>query len=229
MKAYYYRIAAIVAVIVAGFTTRAEAQYYQMANQLTNMLQPALSGSFNYKGFVDATATFGMGLNRANFIGVSTTQGFQYSSWFFMGVGMGVDMAMATGLENAPVAGVPPTSANYHNSDTTKAMIPVFSDFRFNIGSGMTKPSLFIDVKIGATWLIGSSYLQLANSRLTGQAQFLLRPSVGVRIPVNQKNAKQAVDIGLTYQLLTANNAWGYINSNTTTLNSLGVTASYEW
>ncbi|MDE6329760.1 MAG: hypothetical protein K2L83_03500 [Muribaculaceae bacterium] len=229
MKAYYYRIAAIVAVIVAGFTTRAEAQYYQMANQLTNMLQPALSGSFNYKGFVDATATFGMGLNRANFIGVSTTQGFQYSSWFFMGVGMGVDMAMATGLENAPLTGVPPTSATYHNSDTTKVMIPVFSDFRFNIGSGMAKPSLFIDVKIGATWLIGSSYLQLANSRLTGQAQFLLRPSVGVRIPVNQKNAKQAVDIGLTYQLLTANNAWGYINSNTTTLNSLGVTASYEW
>lgn len=221
------RILTVLAAITGLATLPAKAQYYEMANQLTNMLQPALSGSFNYKGFVDATATFGVGTNRANFIGVSTTQGFQYASWFYMGVGMGVDVAMASG-----VGEIPPAS-NYpdyiHSSSTTRAMIPIFSDFRFNIGKS-SGTSFFIDIKAGATWIIGSSYLQLAQTRLTGQTQFILRPSIGLRIPTNSKNPKQALNVGFTYQLITANNSWGYWNSTyDTTLNSLGLNVSYEW
>lgn len=219
------------AALAFGLTFQAGAQYYEMANQLTNMLQPALSGSFNYKGFVDATATFGMGDDRANFVGVSTTQGFQYASWFYMGVGMGVDVAMASGPDY-PDFGQPGQEHpdyRYHASARTKAMIPIFSDFRFNIG-GTSGPSFFIDIKAGATWLIGSSYLQLQNGALTGQTQFLLRPSLGIRIPTNSKNPRQAFNVGVTYQLITANDAWGYWSSSyDTTLNSLGVTASYEW
>lgn len=215
----------LVSVMMLSGASIVKAQYYEMANQLTNMLQPALSGSFNYKGYVDATATFGIGDDRANFVGVSTTQGFQYSSWFYMGVGMGVDVAMASG--DNPYHATP--GYGYHSAARTKAMVPIFSDFRFNIGD-MSKPSMYIDIKAGATWLIGSSYLQLNNGALTGQTQFLLRPSIGVRIPTNGSNPKQAFNVGVTYQLITANNAWGYWSSSyDTTLNSLGVTASYEW
>ncbi|MDE6717095.1 MAG: hypothetical protein K2J70_02790, partial [Muribaculaceae bacterium] len=72
-------------------SSKAEAQYYELVNQLPNLLSPALSGSMNYKGYVDVTGTLGVGNDRANFVGISTSQGFQYSTWFFMGAGIGVD------------------------------------------------------------------------------------------------------------------------------------------
>lgn len=216
------------ALAVLGLSSPAKAQYVQIANQLPELLSPALSGSMAYKGFVDVTSTFGVGNNRANFVGVSTSQGFQYASWFFMGVGMGVDVAMSSTGDN--FSGPRPDPGYVQSTARTKAMIPIFSDFRFNFGS-KTSPSFFIDLKAGATWLIGNSYLELNDGALSTRTQFLLRPSVGVRIPTNRQNQKQAVNIGLTYQLITANNSWGYWNDNSfdTTLNSLGVSASYEW
>lgn len=220
-----FKYLGLTAIVALATAVPARAQYYEMANQLTSMLQPALSGSFNYKGFVDVTSTFGVGEDRANFVGVSTTQGFQYSSWFYMGVGMGVDVAMSS--RNDVVYDGP--NYNYHASSSTRAMIPIFSDFRFNIGN-QSSTSMFVDIKAGATWLLGDRYLQLNRGALTGQTQFLLRPSIGVRIPTNKNNPKQAFDIGVTYQLITANNAWGYWSSSyDTTLNSIGATVSYEW
>ena len=38
--------------VLAG-TTFASAQYYELANQIPQLISPALSGNFNYKGFVD--------------------------------------------------------------------------------------------------------------------------------------------------------------------------------
>ncbi len=85
------RLNAISLAIMIG-SASASAQYYQIANQIPQMLQPALSGSLNYKGFVDASYVKGIGQRNADFLELTTTQGFQYSSWFFMGVGAGVKL-----------------------------------------------------------------------------------------------------------------------------------------
>ncbi|MBD5309280.1 MAG: hypothetical protein HDS10_02475 [Bacteroides sp.] len=201
----------------------AKAQYAQIASKLPELISPALSGSMNYKGFVEATGTVGVGSNRVNFFGVSTSQGFQYASWFFMGAGIGVDVANASGVDNEPLFGV-----GRPNASSTRAMIPLFSDFRFNIGQG-GGPSFFIDIKAGAAWIIGGNLL-VRDGVVSNSTKFLLRPSIGVRIPTNANNPKQAVNIGVTYQLLTANNSWDYWNNYyDTTLSSFGATVSYEW
>ena len=59
--------------------------------------------------------------------------------------------------------------------------------------------------------------------------QFYFRPSIGVRIPINSQNPKQAVNVGLTYQLLTSNNNYTYWHDNSVTLNNLGLTVGFEW
>lgn len=224
MRRYFLLAATMLAIIIAA--PSAHAQYYQIANQLTGLLSPALSGSFNYKGYVEMSGTAGIGDNRANFIGVSTSQGFRYSSWFFMGVGIGVDVAMSKGLEDG--SGIPEDERfiGYYRTTQTKAMIPVFSDFRFILGSE-SKTSGFIDLKLGAAWLIGSPYLRMHGAYMTNDAQFYLKPTVGVRIPVNTKNSRQAFNVGVTYQLLTSSNY--YWRDGSVTLNNFGVTIGYEW
>lgn len=218
-------MAATCAVAVAGAQS-AHAQYYEMVNQVPALLSPALSGSFNYKGYVEASGIAGIGNNRVNIIGISTSQGFQYSSWFFMGAGIGIDVAM----NNTDVPSPDYDRPGYweHSSSTTKIMVPVFSDFRFNFGDTGSM-SVFIDIKAGAMWLMGNSYLRLQHGCMTGDAQFYLKPSLGVRIPVNSRNPRQAVNIGLAYQLITSDNNYSYWNNNTLTLNGLGVSIAYEW
>lgn len=221
------RIRHIAATIAAAALTLvasvpANAQYYEIANQLTNLITPALQGGVAYKGYVEVDGLAGLGTNRANFVGVSTSQGFRRSNWFFMGAGLGVDAVMTKELN---ISGGP-------NGSTTKAMIPVFTDFRFNIGSSDSRSiGAYVDIKVGASWLIGSGYLQLEDGILNNNTQFFLRPSVGVRIPVNAQKPAQAVNIGLTYQLLTSNfnYVYSYGRPNNVTLNNLGVSVSFEW
>ena len=64
---------------------------------------------------------------------------------------------------------------------------------------------------------------------MSNNTQFYLKPSMGVRIPVSKDSPKQAIDIGITYQLLTANNNYYYWRSDGVTLNNIGLTLSYEW
>lgn len=116
----------------------------------------------------------------------------------------------------------------YHSSDKTKVMIPVFTDFRFNIGS-QQNVSAFIDLKVGASWLIGDTYLALDNGYLSNGTQFYLKPSVGVRIPVDKTHLNRAFNISVTYQLLTSNNNYRWYNDGSVTLSNFGVTLSYEW
>lgn len=203
--------------------TCARAQYYELANQLTNLISPALSGSATYRGYVDLTGTAGIGTNRANFVGISTSQGFQYAPWFFMGAGIGIDVAMARGDDAVY------ETSGYYGSCTTKtqAMLPVFSDFRFNIGSAKSS-SFFIDLKIGAAWFLGSKYLEMTDFTMGHGAQFFLRPTVGLRIPVNAANTKQAFNIGVSYQLLTSNNNYRR-NGASGTLSAFGATIGFEW
>lgn len=217
-------VAGCIALFAVG--QRAAAQYYELANQLPGLISPALSGSMNYKGYVEMSGVAGFGDNRANIIGLSTSQGFQYSSWFFMGAGIGVDVAM----NNSDMPPVGDDRPDYwgHSSATTKVMIPIFSDFRFNFGN-TGGVSFFADIKAGAIWLIGNSYLRLQHGCMTGDAQFYLKPSLGVRIPVSQSSPRQAVNVGVVYQLITSNNNYNYWNDNTVTLNGIGLSLSFEW
>ncbi|MCM1291265.1 MAG: hypothetical protein NC201_03475 [Prevotella sp.] len=204
-----------------------KAQYYEIANQLPQLISPALSGSMNYKGFVDASFLKGVGSNQADILDFSTSQGFTYSTWFYMGVGLGVDIIFAhtdddwgNGWNNDPYRN--------HETTTTGVMIPLFSDFRFNIGgSSSSSPSFYIDLRIGASFLIGQDYIRINNGYLTSNEHFYLRPSIGVRIPINKEKPKQAINIGIDYQLLTSN-YWNNWNNNVT-LNAFGVNAAFEW
>ena len=226
---HFYRLALAVMLLSAG-ATAAQAQYYEIANQLPSLLQPALSGSMRYKGFVEAGYVKGIGSYNADFLGFSTSQGFQYSSWFFMGVGIGADVLFSHTSDswgqdwddwNSP--GDFDTS---HSSTATGVMIPLFTDFRFNIG-GQKGASFFIDLKVGCSFLIGKDYIRINDGYLTNQEYFYLRPSLGVRIPTNSQNPKQAFNIGVQYQLLTSD-YWYRYNSDIS-LNALGVNLSYEW
>lgn len=219
-------IAVVVGMIIFGVGQQAKAQYYEIANQLPGVISPALSGSMNYKGFIELSGVAGFGDNRANIIGVTTSQGFQYSSWFFMGAGLGVEVAMTNSDKLSSDVG----QARYreHSNSSTKVMIPVFSDFRFNFGN-TGGVSFFADVKLGAIWLIGNSYLRLQEGCMTGDAQFYCKPALGVRIPVSSTNQRQAVNIGVAYELITSDNNYNYWNDNNITLNCLGVSLSFEW
>lgn len=196
------------------------AQYTSIVNQAANILQTAVMGGMRYRGYVDASYTGGFGRLQANFVGVSTVQGLQYADWFYMGAGLGVDLVTSkTDSGNNGWFGDRQTR-------TTGVMIPIFTDFRFNIG-GSKSPSFFIDIKAGGSFLIGKNYLAIENGYINGSEYFMLKPSIGLRIPTGN-NGKRSMNIGITYQLLTCN-YWWYNNSNSGTLNSLGATVSYQW
>lgn len=225
MKKNTLRALIVSAMAIFGIGS-ASAQYAQIANQLTNLISPALSGSTSYKGFVELSGLAGFGANRANFVGVSTSQGFRYRSWFFMGAGVGVDVVRSYVSDDLASLG-PDEPAWRRDGSRTKAMIPVFSDFRFMFGPS-DGVNFYADIKLGAAWLIGGSYLVLDNGYMSTQTQFYLKPSLGVRIPVSSGDTKHAFNIGITYQLLTSNNNWGY-NRYSANLNNIGVTVGYEW
>ncbi|MCM1111288.1 MAG: hypothetical protein NC336_08770 [Clostridium sp.] len=219
MKSLRHLILAVA--VILGFASRADAQYVQIANAIPSIISPALSGSVAYKGFVELSGIAGIGETRCNFVELSTSQGFRYASWFFMGVGIGIDAAIAPETDVLTDPG-----PNYYPGTTrTACMIPVFTDFRFNIGPSAGL-SAYLGAKVGAAWLLGDDYLSV-NYHLIGHGtQFYFQPSVGVRIPVSSSSQSQAVNIGLTYRLLTSNNGW---RSMSTTLNGIGASISFEW
>lgn len=68
-------------IVFLSFTFVAKAQFYEIANQVPQLLSPALSGSFNYKGYIEASYIKGIGDERIDFVDISTTQGFKYANW----------------------------------------------------------------------------------------------------------------------------------------------------
>ena len=221
----YLKIIAIILVLSAT-SLSSKAQYYQIANQLTGLISPALSGSFNYKGYAEVSYLKGLGNRQIDFVSVSTSQGFKYSNWFFMGVGLGLDVAMSHTNDNFG----PDTKAGYggywdHGYKTTGIMVPVFTDFRFNIGN-TNHTSFYVDAKIGASFLMGDNYLAVADGFITNREYFYLKPSAGVKIPIK---GKTAVDLGITYQLLTSNYWYNTPSPYNVTLSSLGATVAFEW
>ena len=210
----------MIALISMLMPATVRAQYTNIVNQAANLMQTALMGGMRYRGYVEASYTGGFGRLQADFVGISTVQGVQYADWFFMGAGMGVDVVYSK-------SSLPSNEWNFNRKVTTSgAMVPIFTDFRFNIG-GNQGPSFFIDIKAGGSFLIGKNYLAVENGYINGGEYFMLKPSIGLRVPVS-KGGKRAMNLGLTYQLLTCN-YWWYNNSDSGTLNSLGATVSYQW
>lgn len=199
----------------------ADAQYYQLANQATSMIQTAIQGGLNYRGTVDVSYINGLGNKQANFFEISTTQGFKYNSWFFMGLGAGIDYMHTTVNAN-------PYKPDSHEFTQSAAMVPLFTDFRVNIGN-QKATSAFLDVKIGAAFYISNDYILVGDGYIDSSESFYLKPSLGVRIPISSANQKQAVNVGVSYQLLTNSYWYNPGQRYSSTLNGLGATVGFEW
>lgn len=215
----------------------AQAQYWEAASQLQSLISPALSGSGKYKGSVEVMGVAGVGSSKLNHVEISTSQGYQYADWFYMGAGLGVDIVRSSvtplDYDYDPMAA--PQGWNGWDSPRyghkkTGVMLPVFTDFRFNIplGSSRGAASMFVDLRLGATWLLGNNYIETDDGWLSNSTNFYFRPAIGARIPVSSSNPRQAVNVGVAYLLITSgNNYWYY--GNTQTLSSIGATVSFEW
>lgn len=225
------------AVFVLSGAQDAAAQLWQAASQLQSLISPALSGSGRYKGSVELSGVAGVGSSKLNHVEISTSQGYQYTDWFYMGAGLGVDIVRSTVSD-----GVPSGAEDYarrwngwgdsprYGDKRTGVMIPVFTDFRFNIPTGKSpmSASLFVDLRLGATWLVGNRYMRTDDGWLSNNTNFYFRPAIGARIPVSSRNPRQAVNVGLAYLLITSgNNYWYY--DDTVTLSAIGATVSFEW
>lgn len=225
-------ICAIAAIAIASASTRSNAQYYQLASQLSNMATTAILGGFNYKGYVEASGLAGVGSQRANFVDITTTQGVKYADWFYMGLGTGVEFMLTNADDNVnrPSYGNGWPGYDPSRGDTkTGVIIPLYTDFRFFLG-GSSSASCFIDLRLGCSFLVNSDYIRVGDGYLTSSENFYLRPSVGVRIPVNPAKPNQAINVALTYQLMTSNYwSWYGRANNSATLNAIGLTIAYEW
>ncbi len=158
MKKHFYA-SGIIAIILSMLSSlSASAQYYEIANRIPSLIQPALSGSGQYKGFIEAGYSKTLGNYDADFLELSTSQGFQYNSWFYMGVGLGVDVLFSHKNDDWGSDWENPSYGSDRGSTTTAAMIPLFTDFRFNIG-GNSGASFFIDMKVGCSFLLGNKYI----------------------------------------------------------------------
>lgn len=209
---------------MAFSSSEASAQYYELANQIPNMIAPALTGGMRYKGFVEAEYVHGLGDYKSDFVGASTVQGLMYSNWFFMGAGLGVQYVHTTPSYDDLYVPSPDYVAPRSTRDGV--FIPIFTDFRFMLGQP-SKIGFFFDLRLGASFMANSDPLRIGNGYLNSNEFFYLRPAIGFRIPTNTQNPKQAFDIGVSYQLLTNNNWRSWPRSQT--INALGVNIAYEW
>ncbi len=208
------------AMLACGAIT-AHAQYFQLANQATSMITTALQGGMNYRGTVDVSYINGLGNKQANFIEISTTQGFKYNDWFFMGLGAGIDFMHTTTNQN-------PYRPDTHEFTRNAAMVPLYTDFRVNIGD-QKSTSMFLDLRLGAAFYISGDYILVGDGYINTSESFYLKPTLGVRIPVSSTNPKYAVNVGVSYQLLTNSYWYNPGQRYNTTLNGLGATVGFEW
>ena len=211
----------------AAASLPASAQYSDIVNGIANAITPALSGSGAYKGFVETSYTQGFGNYRTSFASLTTSQGYRFTNWFYMGAGIGVELLWSTvndGWASDWQQHYPDWYSHSHTS--TAVMIPVFTDFRFMFGN-YSATSFFINLRLGADFLCTNSYVRIRDGYLTNTDYFLFQPAFGVRIPISAYNPKQAIDIGIHYRLMTCD-YWSSWNSDIC-LNGLGVNVAFEW
>ena len=223
MKRFRISLMLVVAAVAAIISQPSYSQIYEGINTLQSVITPALSGSGKYKGFVEAGYSHTLSHYNGDFIELTTSQGYQYNNWFFMGAGMGIDLLFAHKSENWGMN----TWPSGDRGATSKAvMLPLFTDFRFLIGAG-SSVSFFLDLKVGCSFLLSNKMIEIGNGYLTNREYFFLDPAIGLRLPVNKKKPKQAFDVGIRYKLLTSN--YWYNANNNITLQSLGAFVGFEW
>jgi hypothetical protein len=210
----------IAALLLLGSAGLAKAQYYAIADRMADMITPALFGGFNYRGLVEISAIKGIGDNKGDFVGISTSQGVKYADWFFMGVGLGVDF-LSTHVDSY-----------YENrmESVTKhgCIVPLFTDFRFTFGNPCGV-NYYIGTKIGCSFLVSDSDIHVNTGYITSDECFYLKPSMGVRIPAGTTD-HNAVTLSLSYQLITPGyNRYDYGYDSSISLNGFGLTVGYEW
>ncbi len=209
------------AIFLMASAQAASAQYYQLVNQATDMIGTAIRGGANYRGFFDVSYVRGIGNKKANFLEFSTSQGLKYGNIFFMGVGAGVDV-MHTEINNNPYA------PSDHSNTQNAVMIPLFTDFRLNLGAP-NSVSFFLDAKVGGGFFISNDYILVGDGYINSSSSFYFKPSIGLRIPVSKINPKLAVNVGGTYQLITNSYWYNPGQNNSITLSSLGLNVGFEW
>lgn len=212
---------------MASLPITVDAQVYEAISTIRSVISPALSGSGRYKGYVEGGYSHTIGKYNGDFIELSTTQGYQYNNWFFMGAGLGVDLLLShPGSHwNEGMNTPPPGQRGYSK---TAPMLPLFADFRFLIANGNSSNiSFFLDLKIGCSFLLTNKMIAIGDGFLTNREYFFLDPSIGLRLPCNKNNPRQAVDVGVKYKLLTSDYWYNY--NNNITLQSIGAFIAFEW
>ena len=107
----------------------------------------------------------------------------------------------------------------------TGCVIPLYTDFRFDIGSP-TNTSFYIDLRLGASFLVSDNYLEIGDGFLTNTECFYFKPSAGLRIPLDD-NGRKAVNVGVSYQLVTSN--YWYRYASNVSLSSVGLSVGFQW
>jgi len=95
MKKHFYA-SGIIAIILSMLSSlSASAQYYEIANRIPSLIQPALSGSGQYKGFIEAGYSKTLGNYDADFLYRSDLE-----SWLEKGIISKLDLAFSRDTEN---------------------------------------------------------------------------------------------------------------------------------
>ena len=235
MKFFKNIIPFFVLIILSIFPCKIFAQYEE--EEVPAMLSTELSKDVavnyeyynsGYKGFVDAGYTFGVTKYHASMLSFATSQGYQFNEWFYLGPGLGLDFLFSRksktwgqGWDDAPGFNV------NHPSSKSVVMLPVFADFRFLIANGSNNCSFFLDMRVGASFLLSDKYIAIKDGFITDKTFFYLNPAIGISIPVSSEYTKRAIDISLTKKLLTS--SYWYRQNNNITLQLLGLNVAYEW
>lgn len=219
------KIFATILLWATALTFQTNAQIYETINTLRSVISPALSGSGRYKGYVEAGYSHTLSHYNGDFATITTSQGYQYNNWFYMGAGLGLDMLFSH--KNTHWGENMTTPPPYNRKvATTAPMLPLFADFRFLIGD-TSNISFFLDLKVGCSFLLTDRLIAIGDGYLTNKEYFFLDPSIGLRVPCNKKKPKQAVDVGVQYKLLTSNYWYNY--NNNITLQAIGAYIGFEW
>ncbi len=143
--------------------------------------------SNGYRGFADFGYTVGVGDYEFGRFEVSTTQGYQFNPYFFVGGGVGFHFMQSYETAGMEIA---------LDKRDAKVSIPLFADLRGTFSKRKFAP--FIDLKAG--------YFLTNNDGLYGNI------SVGCRMTVKRKQAV-SLSVGYTYEKLEFETFDRFMNS----------------
>lgn len=124
-----------------------------------------------YRGFVDAGYTIGVGDYDFGRFEISTSHGYQFNPYVFLGVGAAIHFMPEYNTKGMDIA---------LDSRDSKTDIPVFANAKFNFSKAKVAP--FIDGKVGYY--------------VTNNGGLYYNVSAGCRIAINNK---QAVNVSVGY------------------------------